>query len=102
MSGQPWLWLIAGPNGAGKSTYAPNLAAEVDEIVRPDEIAASLAGRLGAVTNVAAGRIAIARTYTLLREKRSFAIETTLAGRRYLELVRRAKAEEWKVGIVYI
>lgn len=38
MIGPPWLWLIAGPNGAGKSTYAPNLAADVEEIVRPDEV----------------------------------------------------------------
>jgi signal recognition particle GTPase len=31
---RPWLWLLAGPNGAGKSTYAPNLAADVEEIVK--------------------------------------------------------------------
>jgi len=37
-----WLWLLAGPNGAGKSTYAPKLAARVEEIVRPDELANQL------------------------------------------------------------
>ena len=39
MTQSPWLWLIAGPNGSGKSTYAPNLSSEVEEIVRPDELA---------------------------------------------------------------
>jgi predicted ABC-type ATPase len=57
MSDGPWLWLVAGPNGAGKSTYIPNLAADVDEIVRPDKVAADL--RPGAPERVAlsAGRI---------------------------------------------
>jgi predicted ABC-type ATPase len=102
MSAQLWLWLIAGPNGAGKTTYAPNLAADVEEIVRPDELASHLSRE--APENVAfqADRLAISRRTELLKQRRSFAVETTLSGRRHLLIVERAKSEGWSVGVVYI
>jgi len=102
MSAQLWLWLIAGPNGAGKTTYAPNLAADVEEIVRPDELASHLSRE--APENVAfqAGRLAISRRTELFKQRRSFAVETTLSGRRHLLIVERAKSEGWSVGVVYI
>ena len=102
MSGQPWLWLIAGPNGAGKSTYAPNLAANVEEIVTPDELAYALAGQAPQAAAFQAGRLAVRRRTELLDQRRSFAVETTLSGRRHLEIIQRARAEGWSVGVVYI
>jgi predicted ABC-type ATPase len=38
----------------------------------------------------------------LLRERRSFAVETTLSGRLHLNMAARAKATGWKVGLIYI
>jgi predicted ABC-type ATPase len=102
MNDAPWLWLIGGPNGGGKSTYAPSLAASVEEVVRPDEIAESLAVRPPSARNSAAGRLAIRRIQTLFREWRNFAVETTLAGRRYPQLLVRAKSEGWSTGIAYV
>jgi predicted ABC-type ATPase len=102
MNDAPWLWLIGGPNGGGKSTYAPSLAARVEEIVRPDEIAERLAARPLFARNAAAGRLAIRRIQTLFRERRSFAVETTLAGRSYPRLLVRAKSEGWSTGIAYV
>ncbi|MGO9605836.1 MAG: zeta toxin family protein [Candidatus Binataceae bacterium] len=102
MSAAPWLWLIAGPNGAGKSTYAPNLAADVEEIVRPDEIAESLLASSAGAANLTPWRLAIGRVRALFHERRSFAIETTFSGLRYPLLVQRAKSKGWKVGMVYI
>jgi hypothetical protein len=85
-----WLWLLAGPNGAGKSTRAPDMSSYVEEIVTPD-----------AVTHapVKSARLAIARMMSLLRERRSFAVETTLSGRLHLNMAARAKATGWKVGL---
>jgi predicted ABC-type ATPase len=59
MSDPPWLWLLAGPNGAGKSTYAPKLAARVEEIVRPDELATQLSPGVPENAALGAGRLAI-------------------------------------------
>jgi predicted ABC-type ATPase len=102
MTRSPWLWLIAGPNGSGKSTYAPNLSSEVEEIVRPDELAYELSAEKPESVALKAGRLAINRIESLIQEKRSFAIETTLSGRFHLGAAQRAKSDGWKVGIVYI
>ncbi len=102
MTQSPWLWLVAGPNGAGKSTYAPNLSSVVEEIVRPDLIALQLSPGDPERVALEAGRLAIARIESLLEQKKSFAVETTLSGRFHLDVVKRAKAGGWSVGIVYI
>src|SRR6266851_7797632 len=99
---RPWLWLLAGPNGAGKSTYAPKLAALVDEIVRPDELAYQLSREAPERVALAAGRLAVRRINELLEQRRSFAIETTLSGRLHLQVVERATRAEWSIGVVYI
>ena len=99
---RPWLWLLAGPNGAGKSTYAPKLAALVDEIVRPDELAYQLSREAPERVALAAGRLAVQRINELLEQRRSFAIETTLSGRLHLQVVERATRAEWSIGVVYI
>jgi predicted ABC-type ATPase len=102
MRRKPWLWLLAGPNGAGKSTYAPNLRADVEEIVGPDELAYQIARRAPQRAALRAGRLAVQRRNDLLRQRRSFGVETTIAGRGYLTLVQRATREGWSIGIVYI
>src|SRR5258708_28287988 len=102
MTRSPWLWLVAGPNGAGKTTYARSLSSEVDELVRPDLIALQLSSEHPEHVALRAGRLAIARIKSLLEQKRSFAVETTLSGRFHLEVVKEAKSAGWNVGIVYI
>lgn len=102
MTQSPWLWLIAGPNGSGKSTYAPNLTSVVEEIVRPDELAYELSPDKPESVALKAGRLAINRIESLLEQKRSSAVETTLSGRFHLDAAQRAKSGGWNVGIVYI
>lgn len=102
MSEGPWLWLLAGPNGAGKTTYAPTLRADIEKVIGPDQIAYELLPTAPDKAAFQAGREALALQRQLLEERRSFAIETTLAGRRYLKLAERAKAGAWNIGIIYI
>jgi len=102
MTISPWLWLIAGPNGAGKSTFAPTLSSVVDEIVRPDELAVNLSSDNPESVALEAGRKAIARIWSLLEQRRPFAIETTLAGRMHLRVAESAIKQGWSVGIIYI
>lgn len=101
MSGRPWLWLL-GPNGAGKSTYARSLLANVEEIVGPDELAYQLSRDAPESAALQAGRLAVRRRNELLWQRRSFAVETTLSGRRHLLLIERARSEGWSIGMVYI
>lgn len=98
MTDDLWLWLLAGPNGAGKSTYSPNLP--VEEIVNPDVIARNILPDAPEKAALQAGRLARLRMRELMKARRSFAVETTLAGRHHLQDVSVAKSEGWNIGLV--
>ncbi len=102
MSEKPWLWLLAGPNGAGKSTYAPNLSAAIGQIIGPDAIAGQLLPITPEKAALPAGREAIRHIRESLKQRWSFAIETTLSGRFHFQIARSAKSQGWNVGLVYI
>jgi predicted ABC-type ATPase len=105
MSGKPWLWLLAGPNGAGKSTCVGtlyDLSPEIEEVVNPDNIARDLLPEAPERAALQAGRLARQRVSHLLKERRSFGVETTLSGQLHVQDVRRAKSEGWNVGLMYV
>jgi len=102
MRRKPWVWLLAGPNGAGKSTYAPKVRADVEEIVGPDEFAYRLVPAEPERAALRAGRLAVQRRNELLRERRSFAVETTISGHGQLTLVNQARHDGWNIGVIYI
>jgi predicted ABC-type ATPase len=102
MNEKPWLWLLAGPNGAGKSTFAPNLSATIGSILGPDAIAVRLLPTAPEKAALQAGREAIRLKRKSLKERRSFAIETTLSGVSYLRDARAAKSQGWNLGLTYI
>jgi predicted ABC-type ATPase len=102
MTRRPWLWLIAGPNGAGKTTRGMRFLTRVEEFVRPDEIALGLSPGAPEAAALSAGREAILQTRRLLDLRRTFAIETTLSGRGYIDVARRAKSDRWNVGLIYV
>src|SRR5262245_60452014 len=83
---QPTVIALAGPNGAGKSTAGPRLLREtlgVTVFVNADVIAQGLAAFEPERVAVAAGRLMLARLRELGRQRKTFAFETTLAGRAY-------------------
>ncbi|WP_370564693.1 AAA family ATPase [Cupriavidus sp. UME77] len=93
----PQLWVIAGPNGAGKTTVADRWFASRIPVVSPDSIAAELV-----VSPIEAGRLAVREQEKLLAESASFAVDTTLSGKRELILMRRAKVAGYKVNLVFV
>ena len=100
----PNLYIIAGPNGAGKTTAAYNLLPEVlhcPNFVNADEIARGLSPFAPETVSFQAGRIMLQRIDELLPRKVNFAIETTLATRSYVQLVRRAQALGYKVHLIF-
>ena len=90
------LYIIAGCNGAGKTTAAYTILPDIwqcQEFVNADEIARGLSPFNPESVAIQAGRLMLERIEILLEQGVSFAIETTLATRSYVQLVRKAQAK---------
>jgi predicted ABC-type ATPase len=74
----------------------------VEEIVGPDESAYRLSPGAPETVAFQAGRLAVRRRKELPKQRRSFAVETTLSDRHDLRFVERARSESWSIGVVYI
>ena len=98
------LYIIAGCNGAGKTTasYAvlPDLL-NCKEFVNADEIAKGLSPFNPESVAIEAGKLMLKRINLLLSQKKTFAIETTLATRSYAGLVKRAQKEGYMVILLF-
>ncbi|MFY9178597.1 MAG: zeta toxin family protein [Venatoribacter sp.] len=101
----PICWIIAGPNGAGKTTFAlrylPQVA-QCSHFVNADLIAAGISPLAPERELLAASKIFLNEIENRIKARDNFAFETTLAGRSYLRLVQRLKAEGWRVELIYL
>ena len=100
----PNLYIISGCNGAGKTTASYTILPEIlecREFVNADIIAAGLSPFNPAGVALEAGRIMLSRIHELIDEKADFAFETTLATRSYVSLIRKAKANGYKIVLLY-
>lgn len=101
----PQVVIVAGPNGAGKSTVAPDLlqgALAVDHFLNADQIASGLSGFAPETAARKAGRIMLDRIDELVRERRSFAFESTLSGRTVARRIEDFRAAGYAVRINYL
>ena len=102
---QPTCWIVAGPNGAGKTTFAmeylPRIAG-CRVFMNADLIAAGLAPLAPERRRVAAGRLFLREMARNIAARRDFGFETTLSGRTHPGLVRRLKAADWRVELIYL
>lgn len=102
--GQPKLYIIAWCNGAGKTTASFTVLPEVlgcKEFVNADEIAKGLSPFKPEEVAIEAGKMMLKRIDCLLKQRSTFAIETTLATRSYKSLVGRAKALGYSVELLF-
>jgi predicted ABC-type ATPase len=100
----PFLYIIAGCNGAGKTTASYTVLPEMldcKEFVNADEIAKGLSPFQPETVAFEAGRIMLHRIKELIRSKVDFAFETTLSTKSYRPLIVKAKAEGYKVVMIY-
>lgn len=98
------LYIIAGCNGAGKTTASNTILPKsllVKEFVNADEIAHGLSPFNPESVAIEAGRLMLKRIDELLAADESFSIETTLATKSYLNLVRRAHGKGYLVHLLY-
>jgi predicted ABC-type ATPase len=101
----PTLYVIAGPNGAGKTTFAREYLprfAHCEEFVNSDLIASGLAPFDPAGAALEAGRIMLGKLKTLVLQRQTFALETTLAGRNHARLLARAQKAGYSVTLMYL
>jgi predicted ABC-type ATPase len=102
---RPVCWIIAGPNGAGKTTFALKYLPEVAHcrnFVNADLIAAGMSPLAPERERFTASRLFLSEIERHIEARRDFGFETTLAGRSYLRLIRRLRADGWRVELIYL
>lgn len=102
---KPICWIIAGPNGAGKTTFALDYLPKVagcSYFINADLIAAGLSPLFPERELITASRVLLQEIKECIERREDFAFETTLAGRSYLHLIKRLRAEGWQVELIYL
>lgn len=97
------LYIISGCNGAGKTTASYTVLPEIlqcKEFVNADEIAKGLSPFNPEKVAIEAGRIMLSRIEDLLSKNETFSIETTLATKSYINLVRKAQNKGYCVHLL--
>lgn len=100
----PKLFIIAGCNGAGKTTASFTILPEIlncHEFVNADIIAKGLSPFAPEKAAVAAGRILLERVKELMEAGKDFAIETTLATRTHVKMIKEAQERGYIVTILF-
>jgi predicted ABC-type ATPase len=100
----PTLCIIGGCNGAGKTTLARELLPRMGimRFLNADEIARGLSPLDPTLTAFKAGRLLLEEAQALMKAGSSFAIESTLSGKTYVTMLRKAKAAGYRVVVHYI
>ena len=101
----PRALIIAGPNGAGKTTFAREfLPAEGDcpTFVNADLIAEGLSPFQPELVAAEASRLMLEHVRKMVAKREDFAIETTLAGRAYLSMIRDWHAVGYQVELMFL
>ena len=94
---RPQLWVIAGPNGAGKSTLVKRHILGKIEVVNPDDIA-----REQGISNRKAGEQALFLRTENIKNRCTFAVETTLTGMGEIKLMQLAATAGYKINLIYV
>lgn len=105
MPGPPRLLILSGPNGAGKSTFAGVLLAAQPQsltFLNADVEARRISPGNEAAAAIPAGRAVLTAMSQMIGDRESFAIETTLSGRRHLALARDAAKQGWMVDLHFL
>ena len=100
----PKLYIISGCNGSGKTTASYTLLPDFlncREFVNSDEFAKSLSPFNPSSASVTASRYMLMKINYLLERREDFAVETTLATRSLIKIVREAQGMGYEVTVLY-
>src|SRR3954470_11650323 len=92
-SAKPTIYLIAGCNGAGKTTFAKEFLPKIGVVrfLNADEIARGLSPLRPEIVAFKAGRLLLSELREQIARGETFALESTLSGRTYVNLFKKAK-----------
>jgi len=105
MAQQHQIFIIAGPNGAGKTTFARQFLpqeAECPDFINVDLIAAGLSPFAPEAVAMRAGRLMLAEMRHRVKQRKSFAFETTLSGLTYARMIPRWQAVGYQVQLIFV
>ncbi len=100
----PRLYIVSGCNGSGKTTASYTVLPEMlgcREFVNSDEFAKGLAPFSPSSVSIQASRYMLLKIKYLLNKRLDFGIETTLATRSLVKMVRTAQAQGYSVTVMY-
>ena len=101
----PRLFILSGCNGSGKTTASYTFLPEIldcREFVNSDEFAKSLSPFDPSIASVSASRYMLMRISYLLEQNADFSIETTLATRSLVTVIRDARQRGYTVTLIYL
>jgi len=99
----PRLTIIAGANGCGKSTLTGRSSfIYKTPLLDPDAVSKALQPTIPGASAVAAARQVLISAGKHIERGESFAVETTLAGKHYLQMMVDARIRGFEVVLVYI
>ena len=101
----PRLYILSGCNGAGKTTASYTMLPEIldcREFVNSDEFAKSLSPFDPSTASVSASRFMLMRIQFLLDQGTDFSIETTLATRSLVSIIKDARERGYTITILYL
>lgn len=100
----PKLFIISGCNGAGKTTASYTILPEFlecREFVNSDEFAKFLSPFDPSTASVGASRLMVNKIHYLMSRGVTFSVETTLATRSLLGIIRAAKSQGYEIVLMY-
>jgi predicted ABC-type ATPase len=99
------LYLIAGSNGSGKTTFAREFLPQFvhcREFLNADLMAEGISPFDPESAAIRAGRLLLERIKEFAAEKKDFGFETTLAGKSYVNLLRRMKERGYAIHCYFL
>jgi len=99
----PRITIIAGANGCGKSTFTARSSFVYRiPLLDPDAISKALQPTVPGTSAVAAARKVLNSARQHIEKGEGFAVETTLSGQGYLQMMLEARTRGFEIVLVYI
>jgi len=105
MSSKKEVYIVGGPNGSGKTTFVKRFLpsyADTRNFVNADDIAVGLSPFDSSSMNIRSGRLMLELIDDYKNKGETFGFETTLAGKRWLLMIKKLKEAGYFTYIFFL